>query len=300
MSMNGTNARGATMRLARPARIPVMRVGATTQRFFDEGEEHEATDWKNALLPPDDVPDSDPEAQFESFDKIPKRRNPILTVVAIGAFLLIGSAAWAMAFRLMPMDHPVRASVDRWMAGVKTSIAARLPPASPVQVPVSNSTLLAEPTGPLVVPITPAIPTAAPTTQASARLSATRDTPTADVVNVPVADVPVTKVPVAEVRPASERVPGETSHAVAARDLPRPGRSPALRGFVWSPSAKALVPIEPSLPSVPTTAPDPANEAPTERPAPLGNSEASVAPPAFDPGPSPAAAPAPLGAPIIP
>src|SRR4051812_39734323 len=93
MSLHGTGVRSSTVKLSRPL-PPNMRVGATTQRFFAEGEQHEAAEWQDTVLPPDDAPDVDPEVQFDSFDKIPKKRSPVMTAAAIGGCLLIGSAAW--------------------------------------------------------------------------------------------------------------------------------------------------------------------------------------------------------------
>ena len=76
MALNGTGVRASTVKLARPLIVPTLRVGTTTQRFFEEGEQHEAADWQDTVLPPDDAPESDPETQFDSFDKIPKKRSP--------------------------------------------------------------------------------------------------------------------------------------------------------------------------------------------------------------------------------
>src|SRR5688500_5284707 len=107
MSMNGTGVRSTTVKLGRQPTMPMMRVGSTTQRFFEEGEQHEAAQWTDTVLPPDDAPETDPDTEFDSFDKIPKKRSPIVTVAAIGACLLIGVAAWTMAFGILRTGRTV-------------------------------------------------------------------------------------------------------------------------------------------------------------------------------------------------
>lgn len=68
------------------------RLGETTMEFFKEGEQHEAAEWTDVLLPPDDEPVKDPKVKFKSFDKIAKRRSSTvaLLVMTVGLVLAVG------------------------------------------------------------------------------------------------------------------------------------------------------------------------------------------------------------------
>jgi hypothetical protein len=73
-----STARRSTMRLS----ATTMRLGATTMAFFRKGEELEATDFEN--LPHDDPALVPPKLGFRNFDRVPRRRTPLVL-----AFLLL-------------------------------------------------------------------------------------------------------------------------------------------------------------------------------------------------------------------
>ncbi|MEO5768102.1 MAG: hypothetical protein ABIS92_07095 [Polyangia bacterium] len=311
------------MKLSRPPVQPTMRVGSTTQRFFAEGEKHEAAEWQDTVLPPDDAPDVDPEVQFDSFDKIPKKRSPVITAAAIGGCLLIGSAAWAMAFGLLRTGHSVRESASALTnAGPSQPVATNTPatntaenasnvtaPAGAAAQPLTgaigqtppddNAPTTAPAAGPLVVPMAPSNstpPTTPPTIAApkvSGNSSASAPVPA---VRPRAARAPAMSVIELSSTPAvlgEQPLPSENTLAAAGRgNAPtnegtsrspgewagapgRPDRAPPLRGYVWSPSAKALVPAHPS--ALPTTDPDFASAAPSS-PAPSSPQTGNVAP----------------------
>ncbi len=66
------------------------RLGATTLAFFRRGEELEATDFEN--LPHDDPALVPPKLGFRNFDRVPRRRAPLviafLLLIATGLCLL--------------------------------------------------------------------------------------------------------------------------------------------------------------------------------------------------------------------
>ena len=141
-----------TQKIIRSSGDP-LRPGIPTQRFFATGEEQEATQYKNAQLPPDDAPASDPEAAFESFDKIPKKR-PIVVIAAIG--LLAGISIWAVGSRVLwaARTAPTPAATP---ASASNTNVAQTPPALSVAVPTPAPVAVADrpPIGPQVVPIPP-------------------------------------------------------------------------------------------------------------------------------------------------
>ena len=64
------------------------RRNSVTQMFFDEGEHKEQGNWTAADL---EEPASDPEAAFDSFDDVPRRRSRfVLPLVLVGG---LGAAA---------------------------------------------------------------------------------------------------------------------------------------------------------------------------------------------------------------
>ena len=78
----------------RPAEVPA---DSLTQQFFVEGERQEATGWKTSPLLEEIVPDSRAQA-FASFDRVPKRRLPLMAA-ALLAVTGLGIAAWSAGWR---------------------------------------------------------------------------------------------------------------------------------------------------------------------------------------------------------
>jgi ABC-type protease/lipase transport system fused ATPase/permease subunit len=179
--------------------------GPTTEQFFADGDLHEGTQWKYAHLPPDDAVEANSDAQFDSFDAIPKRHRMLLAFVAIGACLLISSAAWTMVFQSTGASVAIRS----WVSGVLAPHRTVLDPVEPA--------VAAQPS-PRAAPTI--VPQAAPNTRS--------------------APLPP---PQREVN-ASATVAARPS-AAAIRPMAGGHRrlgTGSLRGFVWSPTANALVP----------------------------------------------------------
>lgn len=332
-----------------------MRMGPTTERFFQVGELHEATQWKHAHLPPDDVPVVDTEAQFDSFDKIPKKRSVGVTVAAIVGCLVIGSAAWAMAFGVMRTGRSVGFWVSALMGSKqvtttparRAALAAATPEPAPAERQTAPQTVpsglerspdtsfgsASELPGTSVEPIAPTSPTTPPiiargaglatgarvaseiggggigvkrpstvkgtssTVRASAVAVARRTPSQGDVaLGLPSGHDGVSSVTADS---PSSPVDRDSAASPGARD---PGGAP-LRGYVWSPSAKSLVPAGTTAPA---SEPDVTTResgrvgypAAGDRPLPLGD-RLEIAPPS-DNGVMPAEPPAPLGGPAAP
>ena len=68
-----------------------MRLGAVTQAFFRKGDELAATEFEN--VPHDDPMLVPPKLGFRGFDRVPRRRAPLLIV------LLLLAAAGSLAFK---------------------------------------------------------------------------------------------------------------------------------------------------------------------------------------------------------
>lgn len=252
MSLNGTSLR-TTPKTARNQGNP-MYLGIPAERFFAEGEEQEATRYENAQLPPDDAQLTDPEAEFESFDKVPKQRGLIVTVAALGVCLAVGTTMWATGSGAFRTGASLRTSASRattmTMGGNPATATSVLAMSNPAPTALPDRA----PSGPLVVPMPPNSPTTPPTIAAPGPGG-----PRATAV------VAATEVSMRGTTPMMESdgpARGESARTLTV-SLPGParaerqaplGRSPPLRGYVWSPAAKALVPAEAS--SLPTTDPD--------------------------------------------
>jgi hypothetical protein len=65
--------------------------GAVTRTFFADGDRHEMTGWKDAVIPRD-VSEVDPERDVRSFDRVPRRHGPLLTFVGVVALAVVGLA----------------------------------------------------------------------------------------------------------------------------------------------------------------------------------------------------------------
>ena len=66
--------------------------GAVTRAFFADGDRHEMTGWKDAVIPRD-VSEVDPELDVRSFDRVPRRLGPLVTFVGAAALAIVGLAA---------------------------------------------------------------------------------------------------------------------------------------------------------------------------------------------------------------
>ncbi len=87
-------------------------LGSRTMAFFRKGEELEATGYQT--LPYDDPTLVAPKLGFSGFDKIPRRRSPLLITVLLIAVAALGVFAW----------RAVRDNPDQ-TAGVVTSVRSK-------------------------------------------------------------------------------------------------------------------------------------------------------------------------------
>ncbi len=213
--MSLTEARPRTPTLLRTERSRTAANGPTTEQFFVDGNFHEGTQWKHARLPPDDTIEVNPDAQFDSFDKIPRRHRVVLSLGVIGACLLISSAAWTMVFQ----SKSPGMVISSWVSGVL----------APHKRAISSADF-------------PAV--AQPSTQ-PAPLTIPRPTPNtrSDLLDPPLREEALRQPEAVQARPflaASDRTPIGADRAIVPEHHASGGRS--LRGFVWSPTAGGLVP----------------------------------------------------------
>ena len=73
MSLETDRATTRKMPAMRERTSPSMRLLSLSQRFFSKGDEQEANGYEGVIL--DDAPPS-PELEFDSFDRIPRRKRP--------------------------------------------------------------------------------------------------------------------------------------------------------------------------------------------------------------------------------
>jgi hypothetical protein len=101
-----------------------MRLGATTMAFFRKGEELEATEFEN--LPHDDPALVPPKLGFRNFDRVPRKRTPLLfafLVVLVASCSILG---WRRVYAQTARGASVlqvKAS-EEWLR-LKAAVAAR-------------------------------------------------------------------------------------------------------------------------------------------------------------------------------
>jgi len=186
----------------------VLPFGHTTERFFAEGEQHEAANWEDTILPPDDEPE--PRPMTGSFDTIPRRRGATVGLVLAAACL--GGVVGLVGSFFIKAGHKVDSSADSY----------------------TRETQAAAPTGGPVPPagMQPGLPTAAHPDEAPSaptRLAS----PPAEAPPTPTIDDTHDRTVPGKEKAVPARVP------TAAR--PRPSARP-LHDYVWSPAVGALVP----------------------------------------------------------
>jgi len=251
-----------------------------TQRFFLTGEEQEASGYEGVVL--DDVPVS-PNAEFDSFDKIPRKRRSLFAVVAVASTVALGALTWKPFRALWRGNTWVKAASRAMVRADPMPTATTTPPAAPVMPAVAGGAAKAPPgNGGEATSIEPAAelgdPPAAGTPQA------------AEAGREPLAPA---------VENQAIRATDEPDGGSKAAEVPDPGlsesikrhRSQALHGYVWSPAAKALVPAhraadEPGQ-MLDQRLPD-SNGAPEEEPK---VAPENTRPPPFKPKPAPNGAP---------
>jgi hypothetical protein len=231
-----------------------MGAGSVTLSFFARADEEEATGYQNVVLD-DAAAGASAELGFDSFDKIPRRRRPLFVVAGSLSLLVMGVLAWRAGHGIGRGSSIADAA--RAMVGGQPAHAVALVPAMPV------------PAMPVPVMPVPATPVAV----------------------TPVAALPVAAPPVVMAEPAAAIPAASPAGAVPTERAPRRpikieepsgSRSAPLRGYVWSPETKRLVPVEDATaapaPDVDPT-PEPSGAVPARA---FGIAPAQTTPPAFE------------------
>jgi len=277
--------------------ITLTKPNSVTQNFFARGEEQEATAYEN--LAPDDPILAPPAVEFDSFDKIPRRRGSLFAIAAsVLVVAAIGFVTWrsfhslsrpgssvAIASRAM-VQAPPPAAEPRPVAPSMATPPAPASQATTVEPPalVAQATTV-EPPAPVAqaATIEPPAPVAKPVASSTPVAK-----PAPIVVPLVSKDAPATKTAPAR----HERAKNDTA------DQPVEIRKHApLRGYVWSPDKHTLVPADPVLED-PPPAESPRSQSldgtPAEEPQPPPE---PTKPAPFEPAPS--STPSPNEAPII-
>jgi len=244
-----------------------------TRKFFDEGDQHEVDqEWEEDVA--NTKAANDPERLFSSFDRVPKRHGP--RRIAAAAFLLVGAGfLWHYRQGVREVvsnrffSEPTGGSVTAASPGAQPLLTKRAtegelqapPPERTSQSPSGASSGYVAPAGRFRQPGSSSQRGAAAFDQGPQPIPA------------PEATAPVPVVPVAAATPPAERAEsaslpvddrpkalggstsaGAISKRAVAENVRSPSRprapevsrakrpSQAKRGYVWSPSAEALVP----------------------------------------------------------
>ena len=201
-----------------------------TQEFFLVGERNEAAEWDGSPLLEEREPD--PEAAFHSFDRVPKRRGPLLV-----ASLLVAIGVGVGAERVFGIPSEARTWVDARITNPAWTRIQRYWPtqAAPAVAPRPTIAAVAPPSSPpsaLVVPLTPlgddAPARAAAPNQSIAAANVREASPQPENEHAEVATVEAEKPKTRE--PATEPKTARTSRHAVAR-----------RGYVWSPRQRGVV-----------------------------------------------------------
>lgn len=242
---------------------PTLGAGSVSQSFFSKGDEQEADGYAHVV---EATPLTAPRLEFESFDKIPRRRRPLVIIAGLASVMAIGVMVWKSTRGLGGLGATVRTATlpaGTAQPASATTISAAATPSATV-----DPTLLAKPAL-AVDPVAPAAPAQGSNPTAPAMNAATTAT-----ANPVATDVPTVRAPASAAAPTPPATRPETAAATQAvspappsREEARPARrstttdnstatgEPAdkaaashkrhggpLRGYVWSPEANALVP----------------------------------------------------------
>jgi hypothetical protein len=268
------------------------RPGSLTQSFFARGEEQEANEYEN--LPIDDPTLAPPPLEFDSFDKIPRRRGSWFAI-AVSTLVLaaVGIVTWR-SFRYLSRPSTSVAAASRAMV--------QAPPAAPEAVNQSMQAMQPDPTV-QSLPAAPSKPAAqsapasqsapvAPPAQSAQMTQSAPVAPPAPAKAAPVAKPARVAAPAPIVVPLVSKPAPDTKHEAVVRepaksetdDEPAQVRKhPPLHGYVWSPEKHTLVPAEPVIEDLPREAPrsQSLEGAPAQEPQPAAE------PTSPDPFPSP-------------
>jgi hypothetical protein len=240
---------------------------AFTQRFFLEGEEQEANGYKNLFLD-DGARISPEELAFESFDKIPRKRLPLLIMTGLTTLVAFSVAGWIVAGGLPGLQslYDGMRRPRTWETAPATTAAVPPPvdsPATPMPAvaigatePFTTATMAQVPAASLRLPATK------PLDASRAILQAEQGTVVQEPPKPPVAEGQNTGALVespegkASSRPESpvdlEQRAGQRADVAAVDPIDAPrskgstqeDRPLPLHGYVWSPASQTLVPAD--------------------------------------------------------
>jgi hypothetical protein len=137
-----------------PRRNSYVRLGSLTQRFFLKGEEQEANGYENVVLEDDAV--RSPEAKFDSFDKIPRKRRGLVLVLLLSSLLVVGALV-GRSLRPLSTESAWVKAASRAMVRSAPSVAVPAPapaapaattPATSIAPKSTNEEMAAEPAEP--------------------------------------------------------------------------------------------------------------------------------------------------------
>jgi len=298
----GTTARTVQLSVAPPTTVslPLEDAAAAPGRsrrldsvissgFFQEGERQEANGWEDSPLALEPPADEAPPA-FSSFDRIPRKRAPlVVTTFILGIALVIGFAVTGVGARSwIATEAGQRAAqvLNRARSGLtirltpESTVASTRAMVSPVAAPMP--TPVPPPVSVAAAPV-PAVPVAAaPAAEAQPRRPLAARPAPARTAAPPVVAVARRQDPTNDpidqtndrksgdsIAPSSVEKEGIAVAApVEARAIETPERrvvEPARRGVVWSPSEQRLVPAQQAADESPPAGIDPASD--TTRPA---------------------------------
>jgi len=298
--------------------IPLNRqvpFGRTTERFFVEGEQHEAQQWQDVILPPDDEPE--PKRRRGSIDKVPRQRGAMVALSLFAICLVVGLGIGASEllktgnrldsfltlFKASPSSaatseqaQPAAPTNSQPVQPQVAPLPTELSQPSPPTIPPTPS---AAPPAPGPVPV-PAIvqPAPSPTAQPSAAPQKTRDEASRQERQAGLAQEDTATVERTEGAPdrrASHEAEKASSESVAKRQAHH--RQHPRDNYVWSAEANALIPAmsdNDSTGGAATSTANPSTQQPNRVPRPNPFERNGLSPPRL---PESTIAPATTGAP---
>jgi serine/threonine protein kinase len=215
-------------------RKPINRGRNLSKQFFEEGERQQDSQWENSPLAVDPGV-ADHGATFSSFDRVPRRRGPLVAAALIVAVAVAGFAARG------PILRSARALRDsKTRMTILLSGADRAPASANAEVDLATPAI-ADQSAPAMVPQAMA-PQMKLTVAPEVPPSVAAPSP----ILFPAIDVSITGRALAPSNEPTRR--HHRHHGAAARS--REKRAAALKGYVWSPDAEQLVSSESVSPPV--------------------------------------------------
>jgi len=225
---------------------PTMRLGSMLQALRDKTRQEQlnprepVSDGRAGFDARFDGDDSEQRTlspkELHAFERIPRRWQPIAVCIAGLAVLIVGAATRPSVRALLARQTTV-STPSRPQAGEPAHLAA-VNVACPCAASSAPTAVAATPVVPTPVEATPVVPTS--------------------VVPTPVMPAPVAMPAFAPLPPLTLHILTNPSVASATTPTPRPSRPPEstpraaapLRGYAWSVTANALVPVEPESPTI--------------------------------------------------